>query len=135
MCMLCKLHCHVMVHRHRSYRDMSAQFMCGWETADVNDHVGLETPKNGISHVGSVHWMKCVTKLIPPLPPCVSTALSKHGDRAAVRSVVAARGGHGTVNHEQLLHGQLYREGMGGGANCGFLNGGYSNSYLTTSMA
>ena len=55
--------------------------------------------------------------------------------RAAVCSVVAARGGHGVVNHEQLLHGQLYREGMGGGANSGFLNGGYSNSYLTTSVA
>ena len=57
------------------------------------------------------------------------------GPRTAVRSIVTACVGPGTVNHEQLLHGWLYRDGMGGGASSGFLNGGHRNGYLTTSVA
>ena len=56
-----------------------------------------------------------------------------------MHSVVAAHGGHGAVDqrvdHEQLLHGQPYRDGMGGAASNGLLNGGYGNGYLTTLVA
>ena len=54
--------------------------------------------------------------------------------RAAMRFVIAARGCHGAVDHEQVLPWRLYREGMGVGASHWVQSGGFGNGYLTPSV-
>ena len=48
-----------------------------------------------------------------------------------MRFVIAARGGHGTVDHEKLLPWRRYREWMGVGVSRWVQSGGLGNGYLT----